>query len=55
MALDTATAKDTLDDWRHVMRVNLDSNLALLRETHPLLKLAPRGGRQHGIPNRSRG
>lgn len=27
------------------MSVNLDANLALLRETHPLLKLAPRGGR----------
>ncbi len=32
-------------DWGKVMRVNLDSNLALLREAHPLLKLAPRGGR----------
>jgi NAD(P)-dependent dehydrogenase (short-subunit alcohol dehydrogenase family) len=27
------------------MRVNLDANLVLLREAHPLLKLAPRGGR----------
>jgi NAD(P)-dependent dehydrogenase (short-subunit alcohol dehydrogenase family) len=37
----------TLDDavWRNVMNVNLDSNLMLLRECHPLLKLAPRGGR----------
>lgn len=36
-----------LDDaeWRRVMAVNLDANLALLREAHPLLKLAPRGGR----------
>ena len=36
-----------LDDeaWRKVMRVNLDANLMLLRECHPLLKLAPRGGR----------
>ncbi|MEP7259989.1 MAG: bifunctional aldolase/short-chain dehydrogenase [Usitatibacter sp.] len=32
-------------EWGKVMRVNLDANLALLRETHPLLKLAPRGGR----------
>ena len=32
-------------DWGRVMRVNLDANLALLREAHPLLKLAPRGGR----------
>jgi len=36
-----------LDDdlWRRVMQVNLDANLTLLRETHPLLKLALRGGR----------
>jgi len=32
-------------DWARVMRVNLDANLALLREAQPLLKLAPRGGR----------
>jgi len=31
--------------WREVMNVNLDANLTLLRECHPLLKLAPRGGR----------
>lgn len=33
------------DEWRRVMQVNVDANLALLREAHPLLKLAPRGGR----------
>ena len=33
------------DAWRQVMQVNLDANLTLLRETHPLLKLALRGGR----------
>jgi rhamnose utilization protein RhaD (predicted bifunctional aldolase and dehydrogenase)/NAD(P)-dependent dehydrogenase (short-subunit alcohol dehydrogenase family) len=33
------------DEWRRVMSVNLDANLALLRECHPLLKLAQRGGR----------
>ena len=33
------------EHWRRVMRVNLDANLSLLRETHPLLKLAMRGGR----------
>jgi rhamnose utilization protein RhaD (predicted bifunctional aldolase and dehydrogenase)/NAD(P)-dependent dehydrogenase (short-subunit alcohol dehydrogenase family) len=33
------------EDWRRVMQVNLDANLCLLRETHPLLRLAPRGGR----------
>lgn len=32
-------------EWRKVMGVNLDANLALMREAHPLLKLAPRGGR----------
>ena len=25
------------DAWRHVMHVNVDANLTLLRETHPLL------------------
>ena len=33
------------EEWRRVMPVNLDANLTLLRECHPLLKLAPRGGR----------
>jgi len=37
-ALDTPT-------WQRTLRVNLDANLALMREAHPLLKLAPRGGR----------
>jgi rhamnose utilization protein RhaD (predicted bifunctional aldolase and dehydrogenase)/NAD(P)-dependent dehydrogenase (short-subunit alcohol dehydrogenase family) len=42
-----ATAIASLDDeaWRKTMSVNLDANLVLLRECHPLLKLAPRGGR----------
>ncbi len=31
--------------WRRVMRVNLDCNLSILRETHPYLSLAPDGGR----------
>jgi rhamnose utilization protein RhaD (predicted bifunctional aldolase and dehydrogenase)/NAD(P)-dependent dehydrogenase (short-subunit alcohol dehydrogenase family) len=31
--------------WRQVMTVNLDANLALLRASHPLLRLAPQGGR----------
>ncbi|OQX05274.1 MAG: short-chain dehydrogenase [Desulfobulbaceae bacterium A2] len=31
--------------WRRVMAVNLDANLMLLRECHPLLALAPGGGR----------
>ncbi len=33
------------DEWRRVMAINLDANLALLRACHPLLKLAPNGGR----------
>ena len=33
------------NEWEKVMRVNLDANLVLLRESHPLLKLAPRAGR----------
>ncbi len=32
-------------EWRRVMAVNLDANLAMLRLIHPFLKLAPRGGR----------
>jgi rhamnose utilization protein RhaD (predicted bifunctional aldolase and dehydrogenase)/NAD(P)-dependent dehydrogenase (short-subunit alcohol dehydrogenase family) len=35
----------SLAEWDRVMRVNLDANLALLRLCHPLLKLAPAGGR----------
>lgn len=33
------------DLWRKVMSINLDANFMLLRECHPLLKLAPNGGR----------
>lgn len=33
------------DEWRKVMAVNLDANLVLMRECHPLLKLAPGKGR----------
>jgi rhamnose utilization protein RhaD (predicted bifunctional aldolase and dehydrogenase)/NAD(P)-dependent dehydrogenase (short-subunit alcohol dehydrogenase family) len=38
---------DSLDtrEWQKVMRINLDANLVLMRECHPFLKLAPRGGR----------
>jgi rhamnose utilization protein RhaD (predicted bifunctional aldolase and dehydrogenase)/NAD(P)-dependent dehydrogenase (short-subunit alcohol dehydrogenase family) len=32
-------------EWGRTMGVNLDANLALLRECHPLLRRAPRGGR----------
>jgi NAD(P)-dependent dehydrogenase (short-subunit alcohol dehydrogenase family) len=34
-----------LAEWRRVMRINLDSNLVLLREAYPLLRQSPRGGR----------
>jgi rhamnose utilization protein RhaD (predicted bifunctional aldolase and dehydrogenase)/NAD(P)-dependent dehydrogenase (short-subunit alcohol dehydrogenase family) len=33
------------DEWRRVMDINLEANVALLRAAHPLLKCAPRGGR----------
>ena len=33
------------EEWRKVMAINLDANLYLLRACHPLLKLAPKGGR----------
>ncbi len=33
------------DEWRKVMAINLDANLFMLRACHPLLKLAPNGGR----------
>lgn len=32
-------------EWERVMHVNVDANLRLLREAHPLLKRSPRGGR----------
>lgn len=35
----------TSAEWQKVLHVNLDSNLMLMREAHPLLKLAPQGGR----------
>ena len=41
----TAIAALDSEAWRKVMNVNLDANLMLLRECHPLLKLAPSGGR----------
>ncbi|MEO7728123.1 MAG: bifunctional aldolase/short-chain dehydrogenase, partial [Burkholderiales bacterium] len=33
------------DAWRKVMSINLDTNLILMRESHALLKVSPRGGR----------
>jgi rhamnose utilization protein RhaD (predicted bifunctional aldolase and dehydrogenase)/NAD(P)-dependent dehydrogenase (short-subunit alcohol dehydrogenase family) len=33
------------EEWRRIFAINLDSNLSLFREAHPLLALAPNGGR----------
>lgn len=41
----TPIAELTLTEWARVMRVNLDANIVLLAEAHPLLRLAPGGGR----------
>ncbi|MGQ0601442.1 MAG: bifunctional aldolase/short-chain dehydrogenase [Anaerolineales bacterium] len=38
-------AELTEAEWDQTLRVNVDANVALLRQSHPLLKLAPRGGR----------
>jgi NAD(P)-dependent dehydrogenase (short-subunit alcohol dehydrogenase family) len=38
-------AEMSTEAWRKVMGINLDANFSLLRECHPLLKLAPHGGR----------
>jgi rhamnose utilization protein RhaD (predicted bifunctional aldolase and dehydrogenase)/NAD(P)-dependent dehydrogenase (short-subunit alcohol dehydrogenase family) len=34
-----------LEEWRRTMSINLDANVVLMRESHPLLVLSPRGGR----------
>lgn len=34
-----------METWREVMQINLDACLLFMREAHPLLKLAPNGGR----------
>src|SRR5262249_52521496 len=33
------------DAWRKAMTVNVEANLLVMQKVHPLLKLAPRGGR----------
>jgi len=35
----------SLEAWREVMQINMDACLLFLAEAHPLLKLAPNGGR----------
>ncbi|MDB4914907.1 MAG: short-chain dehydrogenase [Gemmatimonadetes bacterium] len=44
-AASTRIAAMQSDAWHDVMRINLDANLMLMRESHPLLRLAPKGGR----------
>jgi len=38
-------AELSLEEWSRVMALNLDAGLVLMREAHPFLKLAPKGGR----------
>jgi rhamnose utilization protein RhaD (predicted bifunctional aldolase and dehydrogenase)/NAD(P)-dependent dehydrogenase (short-subunit alcohol dehydrogenase family) len=38
-------AQSALDAWREVASVNVEANVMLMRACHPLLRLAPRGGR----------
>jgi NAD(P)-dependent dehydrogenase (short-subunit alcohol dehydrogenase family) len=42
---ETSLATLESDLWRSVMAVNVEANLALLKGCHPLLALAPNGGR----------
>ena len=44
----TPIAALTLEDWSRTLRVNLDANVTLLREAHPLLRLASRGRARRG-------
>jgi rhamnose utilization protein RhaD (predicted bifunctional aldolase and dehydrogenase)/NAD(P)-dependent dehydrogenase (short-subunit alcohol dehydrogenase family) len=46
-------AELSLEEWNRVMRVNLDANLLLMRLCHPLLKLAPAGGRVVAIGSKN--
>ena len=41
----TPIAHAALQAWREVSAVNVEANVVLMRACHPLLKLAPRGGR----------
>jgi rhamnose utilization protein RhaD (predicted bifunctional aldolase and dehydrogenase)/NAD(P)-dependent dehydrogenase (short-subunit alcohol dehydrogenase family) len=38
-------AQMSTEVWQKVMRINLDSTMTLMRLAHPLLKVAPKGGR----------
>jgi rhamnose utilization protein RhaD (predicted bifunctional aldolase and dehydrogenase)/NAD(P)-dependent dehydrogenase (short-subunit alcohol dehydrogenase family) len=43
----------TSESWRSAMAVNVEANLLVLQAAHPLLKLAPRGGRVVVIGSRN--
>ena len=34
-----------MEEFQRVMRINLDANMSFMRQCHPYLKLAPKGGR----------
>ncbi len=38
-------AEMPLDEWQRTMRINLDANVILLRESYPFLKKSPKGAR----------
>jgi rhamnose utilization protein RhaD (predicted bifunctional aldolase and dehydrogenase)/NAD(P)-dependent dehydrogenase (short-subunit alcohol dehydrogenase family) len=40
-------------EWRKVMAINVDANLALMREAYPLLKASPRRGRMVVVSSRN--
>nr|NIV74217.1 SDR family oxidoreductase [Gammaproteobacteria bacterium] len=42
-----------VQEWRKAMAINVDANLVLMRHAHPLLELAPRGGRVVVIGSRN--
>jgi NAD(P)-dependent dehydrogenase (short-subunit alcohol dehydrogenase family) len=42
-----------LDEWRKVQQINLDANINLMKLAHPLLKLAPNGGRVVAMGSRN--
>lgn len=40
-------------EWQRILGINLDVNLMVMRECHPLLKLAPNGGRVVAIGSKN--
>ena len=45
--------EDGIDAWKETMAINVETNLVLMKLCHPLLKLAPRGGRIAVIGSRN--